>query len=249
MDAERDGTMLAQLQHPFGDDLGELAAVGVAQHHGVRAGLLGGVERRQGVARVLPPPVEVVLGVVHDFAAQALEPGHALADHAQVFLPRGLQHPVHVKDGGLADEGDHRRAGLHQGADVAVLLAAGAGAAGAAERRDLRLGRRGRLHPAEELGVLGIGAGPAALDVVHAEPVERQGDLHLVVHREGESLALGAVPQCGIVEPDRRGAGYGHGVPGKRKRPLEGEAACRYRIGWSVTRTSARRLSGRVGAE
>ena len=86
----------------------------------------------------------------------------------------------------------------------------------------------GLPHPPEELGVLGVGAGPAALDVVHAEPVEGAGDLHLVLHREREPLALGAVAEGGVVEPDR-GAGSGVGMrhPEKESGLSDGEAACR----------------------
>ena len=50
--------------------------------------------------------------------------------------------------------------------------------------------------------VLGVGSGPAALDVGDAEGVESLGDLDLVVARQRDVLALGAVAQRGVVEED-----------------------------------------------
>jgi hypothetical protein len=55
------------------------------------------------------------------------------------------------------------------------------------------------------LGLEPVGAGPAALDEVHAEAVELLGDAQLVVHREGDALQLGAVAQRGVVDVDALG--------------------------------------------
>ena len=79
-----------------------------------------------------------------------------------------------------------------------------AGPAGRAEGRELgvpqvQLGRR----PAEELGVLGVRARPAALDVADPEPVELPRDRQLVGDREVEPLLLGAVAQRGVVDVER----------------------------------------------
>ena len=54
--------------------------------------------------------------------------------------------------------------------------------------------------PAEELGVLGVGARPAALDVADAEVVELPRDVQLVGDGEVEALLLGAVAQGGVVD-------------------------------------------------
>jgi hypothetical protein len=55
---------------------------------------------------------------------------------------------------------------------------------------------------AEELDVLFVGAGPAALDVVHAEGVEALGDAQLVGERKMDAFALRAVAERGVVEGD-----------------------------------------------
>ena len=59
--------------------------------------------------------------------------------------------------------------------------------------------------PAEELLVLGVGARPAALDVLDTEVVELLGDPQLVVDGERQALLLAAVPQGGVVDVDRVG--------------------------------------------
>ena len=56
------------------------------------------------------------------------------------------------------------------------------------------------LGAPEELGVLGIGARPAALDVADAELVEVPRDVQLVLDREVEALLLSAVAQGGVVD-------------------------------------------------
>ena len=56
--------------------------------------------------------------------------------------------------------------------------------------------------PGEELDVLGVGAGPAALDEGHAELVEPAGDPQLVLDREADPLPLGAVAEGGVVDLD-----------------------------------------------
>ena len=61
------------------------------------------------------------------------------------------------------------------------------------------------LGPGEELDVLGVGAGPAALNEGDAEVVELLGHPQLVVDREGEALLLAAVPENGVEDVDGLG--------------------------------------------
>ena len=63
---------------------------------------------------------------------------------------------------------------------------------------ELQLGR----GPGEELDVLRVGAGPAALDEVHAEEVELLGDAQLVVDRRRHALDLQAVAQRRVEDLD-----------------------------------------------
>ena len=58
------------------------------------------------------------------------------------------------------------------------------------------------LRLTEELDVFFVGAGPAALDVVHAEGVEALSDAELVGEREMDAFALRAVAERGVVKGD-----------------------------------------------
>ncbi len=197
---------VADQARDLGDDRLDLprqrAAVGVAQHQEVGAARGGGP---QGLERVLPvglPAVEEVLGVVHQLPAGALQVAHAVLDHRQVLGERGLDHLAHVEVPALAHQRDHRRLRLEQQLDVGVVIAVRLLVARRAEGADLGLLERDLADAGEELDVLGVRARPAAFDVGNAEGVEALGDLDLVVARERDVLALGAVAQRGVVEED-----------------------------------------------
>ena len=57
-----------------------------------------------------------------------------------------------------------------------------------------------RLCQMEELGVLGVGPGPAPLDEVDAQFVQLPGNLEFVLDGERNALLLRAVPQRGVVQ-------------------------------------------------
>ena len=79
--------------------------------------------------------------------------------------------------------------------------------------RQVELGR----GPGEELLVLRVGPGPAALDEGDPEMVELLGDAQLVVDGEREALLLGPVAQRGVEDVDRLGQHrQGEGVAGGR---------------------------------
>src|SRR5262249_28732975 len=85
---------------------------------------------------------------------------------------------------------------------VRIALGDAPRAPGHGERGELGVLQRDVLHAAEEAEILGIRAGPAALDVVDAEGVETARQAHLVLHGEGHALALSAVTQRRVVNPD-----------------------------------------------
>ena len=72
----------------------------------------------------------------------------------------------------------------------------------AAEGDEPRVAQLQRARAPEELGVLGVGGRPAALDVVDAEGVEQPRDAELVLDGEAQALALRAVAQRGVEQPD-----------------------------------------------
>ena len=82
-----------------------------------------------------------------------------------------------------------------------VAVGAATGPTGGPERGERRVAQgevAGRTG--EELGVLGVGPGPAALDEADAQLVEVRGDGELVGHGEVQPLLLRAVAQRRVVD-------------------------------------------------
>lgn len=107
-----------------------------------------------------------------------------------------------MQEPGFAHDGDHRRLGIEKHADLLIVLDGHALAASEAEAGDasvLPLAARGLL---EELQVLRIGTRPAALDVMNPELIEPLRDPQLVGEREIDALALGTIPERGVVDFD-----------------------------------------------
>ena len=189
------------VEHDVGDPGREHAAVGVAQRHDVGPGLGRGPEHLQGVVAVGAVAVEEVLGVEEDPLPLGGQVGDGVTHHREVLLQRGAQRQLDVAVVGLGDQRHHRGARVAQRGHQRVVGGLHAGAAGGAERGQLGVLQVELLaRAAEELGVLGVGAGPAALDEAHPELVDRSRDVQLVLHREVEALLLGAVAQRGVVD-------------------------------------------------
>ena len=125
---------------------------------------------------------------------------------------------------GLAEDGDDGRFGLQELADLVVVLHRQILAPGGAEGGEAGAVKVG-LACAEEFNVLGIGAGPAALDKVNAKGVEPFGNAQLVLDGEADAFALAAIAQGRIVNLDvgfhRRVAAF---ISGRRlRRPARPE--------------------------
>jgi hypothetical protein len=204
VDADAGTGRLDHVEHHVGDPVGQHAAVGVAERDDLRARLGCGAEDLQCVRPVLAVAVEEVLRVEEHRLPLRAQVRDGVAHHREVLLQGGAQRELDVPVVRLRDEGDHARAGVAQGRDERVVGSTYAGAAGGAERREPRVAQVELFTGAtEELGVLGVGARPAALDVAHAEAVELAGDAQLVGDAEVETLLLGAVAQGGVVDVER----------------------------------------------
>ena len=180
----------------------QASAVGIAQADDIGTGLLGRLPRGQRVLGLILEAVEAVLGIVHHGFSVVFQEADRVADHADVLIGLGPQHLGDVQEPGFAHDGDHRRLGIEKHANLLIVLDGHALAAGEAEAGDasvLPLAARGLL---EELQVLRIGARPAALDVMNPELIEPLRDPQLVGEREIDALALGTIPERGVVDFD-----------------------------------------------
>ncbi len=101
---------------------------------------------------------------------------------------------------GLADDGDDGGLGIEEGFHAGVFFGFGSAAAGHAEGGDFGGCQLDVGDFFEEGGVLWIGEGESAFDVIYAEEVEFLGDLELVLKGEVEAFALGAVAEGCVVD-------------------------------------------------
>ena len=101
----------------------------------------------------------------------------------------------------LGHERDDGGARLEQREHLRVLRRQRAGAPRGAERGERGVAQRQLAAcPGEELGVLGVGARPPALDVADPELVEVGGDGELVGDGEVQALLLRTIAQGGVVD-------------------------------------------------
>jgi hypothetical protein len=150
--------------HQAVDDLGDVprhrAAVGVAQHDALGAGLGRGGDDLTGVVVVAGVAVEEVLGVEEDALAEPPQVGDRVGHHGEVLGAGHAERLVDVVAPGLADQADDVGAGVDQRPEQRVVLGAVLAACGSSRRRRAwrcRAPARRRRH-GEELGVLGVRA-------------------------------------------------------------------------------------------
>ena len=224
---------LADPRHDLRDLVRQGAAVGVAEHERFRAAGHGPGQGGQAVLAVVFEPVEKVLGIVDEVLDPRPQVGERVLDDQQVVLQLDAQGVDHVDVPALAEDGHCRGARRKQGLDVGVpfrrlLEVAGRAEGGQAGALEFHL-----LHALEEVHGQRVGAGPAALDEVNAQPVELAADLDLVLDRKVEILGLGAIPQGGVVQFD----GACHSLQASSSGRLSlsrAKASCRQRTASSV---------------
>jgi hypothetical protein len=141
-----------------------------------------------------------MLGVEQHLVLDRGGVGDAVADHHQVLIERAAKRRPDMEVPGLADQAGDRGRGIEDGGKAGIVGRAVAGAPGHAESREARVLERRQLG--EEGIVGGVGARPAALDVVEAQAVEGNRDRPLVGDGEIDALGLGAVAQRAVVEID-----------------------------------------------
>jgi hypothetical protein len=193
VDAEDPVKTPADLRENFSELVGERAAVGVAEAKHIRAGRLRGLQCTEGESRAGAVTVKEMFGVEDDLFAMILEPLDGFGNEHEVLFLRDTEGTLGVEVPSLAENGDDRSTRFEQRAHVGVLIDGVLGETGGAES-----GQPGMLElevprTGEEFFVPGIGARPAAFDVVYAQLVQLLRDDQLIVHRERDGLALRAV--------------------------------------------------------
>ncbi len=204
---DTDDRVVADMSLDIGDDSTDLArqraAIGVAQHQMRRAVHDCSFERTQRELGIVLVPVEEVLEVDEHHPAFAVEVLHRVGDHRGALVERRLERLDDLIFGALGHDAHGGGVRLDQVAQRGVVVDLAARTARRAERHQRRRGQvQFVLGTGEELDVLGVGAGPAALDEVHAEQIELLGDAQLVVDRCRDTLHLEAVAQCGVEDLD-----------------------------------------------
>ncbi len=206
VDAELRARALPHVGDGLPDVVGQRATVGVAQHQRLGAGLLRRCQDRQGEVRVAAVAVEEVLRIEEDPEVVLAQEPHGVGHHGHGFVERRPQGLGNVPVPRLGHDAGDRRPGVHQVGQDGVGLRLHTGPPGRAERHQRRRGQAQLLlGPREELDVLGVRAGPAALDEGDTEVIELLGDAQLVVDGERQALLLAAVPQNGVEDVDGLG--------------------------------------------
>src|SRR5260370_4932815 len=143
-----------------------------------------------------------MLGVVDDFLAMLLEKAHSLGDQLEVLPFGDSQGTPGVQLPALAENGNHGRAGLDQSQNAGIGLYCISCRASRAERSQLRMTKLQIPCLDKKFLVLGVGAGPAAFNVVNAEFIQHLRDKELVFQGDGNGLALAPIAKRGIKSKD-----------------------------------------------
>ena len=179
---------------------GQRAAIGIAQHHPRGSALMRRFHTIYGVARVVLVAVEEMLTIEYRLAALVHGGGNRPADHVQIFLKACLDRGLDMEIPGFADKAGGRNLGIKDGVQPRVVGGAAAATAGHAKGHHARVS--GLRRRGEKGIVCRVGAGPAALDVIDANLVQRGGNRDLVGLREVDTAGLSPVAERRIEQPD-----------------------------------------------
>ena len=114
VNAHLTGKLLSCRRGNLGHLTGQSAAVGVTQHHEIRAGLLSCLPRGHGVFGVVLKTIERMLGIIDNLALVLFEERDGVGDHRDVFLWRRAQYFLHVQKPRLAKDRYHRSFSIQQ---------------------------------------------------------------------------------------------------------------------------------------
>ena len=219
------GDLLDHLADDRLDLVRQRAAIGVAQHHPARAGVIGGLGAGQRDSRDWPcSRRRNARSRAAPRGPAAFAAAHAVADRGEIFL-------VAWSRARRARDSPRTLATKQMASALASSSAASPGSfeaerPGRARHAEGGEGARSSLRlVGEQLGVGRVGAGIAALDIVDAELVEHAGDRQLVVQREIDAVGLRAVAQRGV-EQIEAFAAHCRALPACAHRPASSASWC-----------------------
>mmetsp|Transcript_48076 Transcript_48076/g.102267 ORF Transcript_48076/g.102267 Transcript_48076/m.102267 type:complete len:411 (-) Transcript_48076:397-1629(-) len=181
---------------------GHGAAISVAHDKHLRPSLHRRLTALHRVPRIELVPVEEVLQIHHDRPPLPLQILHRILDHLQILLGVRAEYVRDLPEVRLGHDAHARGVALHQLGDLGIVGGPHALASGAPERHQLGAGDGVQFGPGagKELLVLGIGAGPPGLYIIHVKLGEPSGDLELVVARDRDGFHLSTVAEGGVVD-------------------------------------------------
>ena len=191
-------------RHPRGDHGGgdrahfggQGAAVRVAQDHPARASLIGRAATGQRIVGVRLVAVKEMLGVKQRLAPLGHHMGDRSANVFKVFLQRDAKRGSHMVIMRLAHQTDRGRGRIHHRRQHVIIRGRASGAFRHAKGGE----GRPRFGPrVKEIAVGRVRPGPATLDVIDADLVQRLSNRDLFRHRELHALGLLTVAQGGVV--------------------------------------------------
>src|SRR5574341_747657 len=121
-------------------------------------------------------------------------------NNPKILIWCGLEDFGDMQSPGLANDRADRGVRVEQSLDIGIVSGLAASPAGRAKGSHQSVLPVEVADALEELGIFGIGAGPAAFDKGDAKLVEAPDDAKLIIAGEGDALTLGAVPQGRIID-------------------------------------------------
>ena len=112
----------ANIGDDLGEEIGQRAAVGIAEAEHIGAGVFRGFERAQGEIAVVDVAVEEMLGIVDDFLAVVFEIADGFGDDREVFVFGDAERAGDMEVPALAEDGDDRACRRRSAPDVAVFF-------------------------------------------------------------------------------------------------------------------------------
>jgi hypothetical protein len=174
-------------------------AVRIAENDPVRARVERGPDHLKGIPGIVLAAVKKMLRVEKHLFAPGLHVGDGVADHGQIFIRGHFQNVGNMQIPGLAEDRHGRGFGPNQRLEIGAGIGPDARLSGGAERGQSGIFKLHRFGHFKKAHVLGVGAGPAAFNVVKMDVIQPARNPQLFFGGKGDLLSLRAVAERRIV--------------------------------------------------